>query len=114
MRATKQAKGSRILNKKYNEYLREAERREEEEKERLAFLDMDFSKDSKDRVKKHNNGNYEADPAVGKGCLLAIVGVVLFDIAVNRFGLYGKYVLPPVIVALVAFGGYKLYKSKKR
>ena len=102
------------MNKKYNEYLREAERREEEEKERLAFLDMDFSKNSKDRVKKHNNGNYEADPAVGKGCLLAIVGVVLFDVAVNRFGLYGKYVLPPVIVALVAFGGYKLYKSKKR
>ena len=83
------------MNKKYNEYLREAERREEEEKERTAFLDMDFSKNSNDRGKKHNNGNYEADPAVGKGCLLAIVGVVLFDIAVNRFGLYGKYVLPP-------------------
>lgn len=32
------------MNKKYNEYLREAERREEEEKERTAFLDMDFSK----------------------------------------------------------------------
>lgn len=53
------------MNKKYNEYLREAERREEEEKERTAFLDMDFSKNSKDRGKKHNNGNYEADPAVG-------------------------------------------------
>ena len=89
MRATKQARGNRILNKKYNEYLREAERREEEEKERLAFLDMDFSKNSKDRVKKHNNGNYEADPAVGKGCLLAIVGVVLFDIAVNKLLYFG-------------------------
>ena len=102
------------MNKKYNEYLREVERREEEEKERIAFLDTDFSKNSKDRGKKHNNGNYEADPAVGKGCLLAIFGVVLFDIAVNRLGLYGKYVLPAVIVALVAFGGYRLYKSKKR
>lgn len=102
------------MNKKYNEYLREAERREEEEKERTAFLDTDFSENSKDREKKHNNGNYEADPAVGKGCLLVIVGVVLFDIAVNRLGLYGKYVLPAAIVALVAFGGYKFYKSKKR
>lgn len=102
------------MNKKYNEYLREAERREEEEKERIAFLDMDFSKGSNDGEKKQDNGNYEADPAVGKGCLLAIVGVVLFDIAVNRLGLYGKYVLPAAIVALVAFGGYKFYKSKNR
>lgn len=39
------------MDKKYNEYLREAERREEEEKERLAFLDMDFSKNSNDRGK---------------------------------------------------------------
>lgn len=39
------------MNKKYNEYLREAERREEEEKERTAFLDTDFSKNSKDREK---------------------------------------------------------------
>lgn len=39
------------MNKKYNEYLREVERREEEEKERTAFLDTDFSKNSKDREK---------------------------------------------------------------